>query len=263
MFPDFSRRANLVEEMDRPDSSEEKLFRTLDQFGPVNRLFSRYRTLLDRYVIPDLAQDPSCPRRLLDLGAGGCDIGRWLIRRCRARGFLLKITAMERDPRVARYARIACRNYPEIEVVEQDVCAPLPLNGVDYVFANHLLHHLPDDACMELIRQLDRAALRLFLLSDMIRSPWAYYGFLLGAAPFFRNSFILPDGLVSIRRSFTLPEAGGLLRAANPAHAVTLHHLAPHRFVIIGHLPGGDRPRRMRGEERWRHARCPTYQHNH
>ncbi|MDZ4198702.1 MAG: methyltransferase domain-containing protein, partial [Kiritimatiellia bacterium] len=234
MFPDFSCRENLVEEMDRPDSSEEKLFRTLDQFGPVNRGFSRYRTLLNRYVLSDLARHPSASRRLMDLGAGGCDIGRWLIRRCRERGFPLKITAVENDPRVARYARIACQDYPEIEVVEFDVRSSLPLKGVDYVFANHLLHHLPDEACMELIRKLDRAALRIYLLSDMIRSPWAYYGFRLCAALFFRNSFILPDGLASIRRSFTLAEAGELLRVANPGHSATLHSLAPHRFVILG-----------------------------
>lgn len=235
MFPDFSHRANLVEEMDRPDSSEEKLFRTLDQFSLLNRLVSRYRTLLERTIMTDMARDPSCSRRLVDLGAGGCDIGRWLIRRCRARGFRLKIIALENDPRVARYARIACQDYPELEVVEQDVCAPLPLQGVDYVFANHLLHHLPDEACVELIRQLDRAALRLYLLNDLIRSPWAYYGFRLGAAPFFRNSFILADGLASIRRSFTLTEARSLLDTANPTHPVTLHHLALSRFVMIGH----------------------------
>ncbi len=235
IFPDFSRRANLVEEMDRPDSSEETLFRTLNHFGPVNRIFSRYRTVLNRYVLSDMARQPTRSRRLADLGAGGCDIGRWLICRCRERGLSLKITAMENDPRVARYARMACQDYPEIDVVEQDIRAPLPLEGVDYVFANHLLHHLPDEACLNLIRQLDRAAPRLYLLSDMIRSPWAYYGFLLGAAPFFRNSFILPDGLASIRRSFTLAEARALLHAANPAHPITLHHLAPHRFVLAGH----------------------------
>ncbi len=242
MALDFSRRGNLVEEMDRPDSSEETLFRTLDQFDRVNRLFSRYRTLLTRHVMTDMARQPARSRHLLDLGAGGCDIGRWLIRRCRGRGFSLKITAMENDPRVARYARTACEAYPEIEVVEQDVRAALPLTGVDYVFANHLLHHLPDRACIDLIRRLDQAAPRLYLLSDMIRSPWAYVGFLLSAAPLFRNSFVLPDGLASIRRSFTLREAGDLVQAANPVQPVTLHHVAPCRFAIVGTREGCLRP---------------------
>ncbi|MCA1810015.1 MAG: methyltransferase domain-containing protein [Lentisphaerae bacterium] len=239
IFPDLSRRAKLVEEMDRPDSPEDRLFRTLAQFGPINRHFSRYRTLLRRYVLSDMT--PARPGRLLDLGAGGCDIGRWLIRQCRQRGLQLHITAMENDPRVARYAQAACRDYPEIEVVAQDIRDPLPLEEVDYVFANHLLHHLPDQTCIALIRQIDRAAPRRYLLSDMLRSFWAYYGFALCTAPFFRNSFIVTDGLASIRRSFTLAEVRALLQAAQPVTPVTLHQLTPYRFAVIGGRCRADR----------------------
>ena len=231
-FPDLSHRAELVEEMDRADSPEDRLFRTLAQFDPINRRFSRYRTLFNRYVLSDMTS--ARPRRLLDLGAGGCDIGRWLIRQCRKRGLELSITAMEHDPRVARYARAACRDYPEIEVVEQDIRDPLPLAKVDYVFANHLLHHLPDQACIALIRQIDRAAPRRYLLSDMLRSFWAYCGFALYTAPFFRDSFLVTDGLASIRRSFTLAEVGALLHAAQPVNSVVLHRLMPCRFAVIG-----------------------------
>ncbi len=233
-FPDFSRRANLIEKMDRPDCPEDQLFRTLDQFEQVNRLFSRYRTLLNHYLLADMAQNPAHPHRMVDLGAGGCDIGRWLIRQCRRRGLSLTITAIERDSRVARYARAACQSYPEIEILEQDIRDALPLDDVDYVFANHLLHHLPNDACATLIQRLDHAALRRYLLSDIIRSPWAFLGFALSTAPFFHDSFIVADGLASIRRGLTLAEARALLRDIPVRHEITLRRLAPSRFVIVG-----------------------------
>jgi len=130
---DFSRRAQLVEEMDKCSSSEELLHRTLAQFEAVNRLFSRYRTVLERLILSDLATNVSQTRHLVDLGAGGCDIDRWLIDCCRRRGLKLRITAIELDPRALRYARVANCSYPEIELRQADVLDARNLAGADYV----------------------------------------------------------------------------------------------------------------------------------
>jgi len=233
---DLSSRADIVEEMDRLDSSEEQLFRTLDQFQLVNRIFSRYRSVLTRSVLRDMAKDPSRSYRLADLGAGGCDIARWLIHGCRKQGLRMKILAVEHDPRVARYARAANSDYPEIQLVETDARDSGLWEGADYIFANHLLHHLTNQACIELIRQIDHSSPRLYVLNDLIRSTWAYYGYWLAASPFFRNSFIVQDGLASIQRGFSLPEVRELVRAAMPLHPVAIRSHLPSRFLIRGGL---------------------------
>ena len=238
---DLSSRARIGEAMDHPDSPEDQLHRTLDQFQTVNRLFSRYRGVLNRVVLADLAADPTHPRRLADLGAGGCDIPRWLVRRCRARGLNLTILAVDHDPRVVRHAQAASAGYTEIQVVQGDVLDAELWDGVDYVFANHLLHHLSDEACVELIRRIDRMGPRRYLLGDLVRSAWAYGAFWLAMAPWFHRSFVLPDGLASIRRGFTLPEVRALVRAAAPIHPVTVGRLLPSRFLIHGGV-GADSP---------------------
>lgn len=234
---DLSIRAEIVEKMDRLDSSEDQLFRTLDQFQLVNRIFSRYQGALTRSVLQDMAKDRSRSYRLADLGAGGCDIARWLIRRCRVRGLRLEIVAVEHDPRIARYVRVASADYPEIQVVETDALISELWQGSDYIFANHLLHHLSNEECIELIRQIDRSGPRLYLLNDLIRSTWAYYGFWLAASPFFRDSFIVEDGLASIRRGFTLSEVRTLVRTAMPIYPVAIRRHLPSRFLIWGGLP--------------------------
>ena len=239
---DLSSRAEIVEEMDRPDSPQDRLYRTLAQFQLVNRIFSRYRSVLTRSVLQDMAMDGSRTYRQADLGAGGCDIARWLIGRCRERGLRLAISAVEHDPRVARYARAANAGYSEIQVVEADVLNGELWKGADYIFANHLLHHLSNEQCIELIRQIDRSGPRQYLLSDLIRSTWAYYGFWLAASPFFRNSFVLHDGPASIRRGFTLPEVRALLCAAAPVHPVAICRHLPSRFVIRGGTSAGLHP---------------------
>jgi hypothetical protein len=239
---DFSRRADLVEEMDRLDSSQDRLRRTLTQFQLVNRIFSRYRSVLTRSVLRDMAKDGSRSYRLADLGAGGCDIARWLIRRCRERGLRLAISAVEHDPRVARHARAANAGYPEIQVIEGNALDGELWKGADYIFANHLLHHLSNDKCIELIRQIDRSGPRQYVLSDLRRSAWAYHGFRLAAPPFFRNSFVVQDGLTSIRRGFSIPEVRAFVRAAGPNHPVTICRHLPSRFVIRGGTRAGLHP---------------------
>jgi hypothetical protein len=238
-FVDLSNRADIVEEMDRPDSPQDQLDRTLTQFQLVNRIVTRYRSILARTVLQDMAKDSSRSYQLADLGAGGCDIARWLIRRCRARGFRLAISAIERDPRIARYARTANAGYSEIRVVEADVLQGEHWKGADYIIANHLLHHLSNEECIELLRQIDRSGSRLYLLNDLIRSAWAYYGFQLAASLFFRHSFLLHDGLASIRRGFTLPEVRSLVGAAAPIYPVPICRLWPSRFVIRGGTSAG------------------------
>ena len=196
---DLSSRAGIVEEMDRPDSPEDQLHRTLTQFQLVNRIVSRYRSVLTGSVLQDMAKDSSRSYRLADLGAGGCDIARWLIRRCRERGLRLTICAVEHDPRVARHARAANAGYSEIEVLEADVLDGALWKGVDYIFQ-------------------------------------------LAASPFFRHSFVIRDGLASIRRGFTIPEVRALVRAATPLYPVAICPYLPNRFVIRGGTTAGVHP---------------------
>ncbi len=231
---DFSRRADIVEEMDRPDSPEDRLRRTLAQFERLNRILSRYRSILTHGVIYDMACNDARSFRVVDLGAGGCDIARWLVRACRARGLRVAVVAVEHDPRVVRYARSANAGYPEIEVVQADILDCGLLGGADYVFANHLLHHLSDDLCVELLRRIDCARPRRYLLNDLVRNRWAFYGFLLVAPLLFRNSFVVADGLASIRRGFTMPEVRTIVLTAAVAHPASIRRLTPSRFLVTG-----------------------------
>ena len=58
LFPNLSRRLDLVECMDRPDCDPAKLYRTLAAFRWTNRLYARYRTILRRWIITDMQLTP-------------------------------------------------------------------------------------------------------------------------------------------------------------------------------------------------------------
>ncbi len=230
----FARRADLVETMERPDCSLTKLHRTLDQFRWINAWLSRYRYLLRRHVIGDMLRQPERVWRLLDLGAGGCDITVWLLREAARRGLRVTATALERDPRVVAYARAKHGSSLGLTITAGDALNPSCWEPADYVFANHFLHHLDDEEAVRFLRLAGANTRRLFLLSDIRRSPAAYWACALVIGLLAHRSFALGDGLMSVRQGFLPDELQSLLRAADLDVASSVQTLFPFRVAVIG-----------------------------
>ena len=232
---DLRCRAPGPELMDAPDCDETMLLSTIDQFRIINSLFSRYRAVLDRWVLQDMVGDPGREYHLVDMGAGGLDISTWLLRAAARRGLRLRVTAIELDGRVYRHAMSMRPARPELTVVNGDVFRVLPEIGpADYAFCNHFLHHLDDATIVKLLQLLSRTVRRRFVLSDLLRSLASYMGFDLFGRLFLHRSFAHADGLTSIRRAFLPDELRNLVqRAATPAH-VDVHHLNPGRLLVVG-----------------------------
>ncbi len=218
--------------MDRDDCPEDLLLRTVGQFETVNRWLARYRHILTAGVLRTMRRAPDRSYRLTDLGAGGGDIDRWLIRRCRQAGLRLEIVALDHDRRLLRYAAAANADFPEIRMVEADVLDTDAWQNPDFVFANHLLHHLPEDVCVELLRRLDRIELLGYSLGDLLRSRWAAMAFRWMVSPFFGRSFLAEDGLISIRRGFTPSELVAMIERAELRRPPRVKRLCPARLVI-------------------------------
>jgi 2-polyprenyl-3-methyl-5-hydroxy-6-metoxy-1,4-benzoquinol methylase len=231
-FNSFARRWIGDELMDDPRCDDRLLFRTYDQLALLNRLVARYRSILSRYVLRDMARNRSRAYRLIDLGAGGCDIARWLLAAAARRGVRLEVIAIDGDPRAIAYAR--SRGVPAGLRVE---CADLRdmarWSPADYVFCNHVLHHLSDEALPQAIGLMDRAATRLWLAADLRRSRLSYAAFHL-LAPLLRDSFAFEDGKRSIRRGFQPAELLAAARAAQPRAAVRVERLIPGRLLLVG-----------------------------
>ncbi len=230
---DFSRRWTGVEVMDDPACDTRRLLRTVAQFRVINRLVSRYRSILTRYVLADMRRDPGRTYHLIDVGAGGCDIADWLLTQAERRGWRLRVTAIDSDRRTVRFARACYGRRPGLTIARADL-ADLPRFGpADFVFSNHVLHHLPDAAIPDALAAMDRAATRIWLVSDLRRSRAAYHAFgLLG--PWFRDSFAYEDGRRSIRRGFIAQELQAHARAAGLLDRVTIERLCPGRLLLVG-----------------------------
>jgi 2-polyprenyl-3-methyl-5-hydroxy-6-metoxy-1,4-benzoquinol methylase len=218
--------------MDDPDCRLDFLFNTYRQFVVVNSLFARWRTVYCRFIRPLMAPAGG-HLRLLDIGVGGGDIPRRLLCWARADGCRLQVTAIDNDPRAIEYVR--SKSWPAGISFRAATAGLLKSEGArfDCVICNNLLHHLDADACRELCDDADALAERLVLFSDIRRSPLAYILFALSAGPFFHRSFVVADGLTSIRRSYRPAE----LEACLP-RGWTVQTLFPYRLLAVRQTAG-------------------------
>src|SRR5690606_17821895 len=68
------RRADLREIMDGPEADPRRLFRTYDGFRHINPVFSRWKQLYRRWILPEMRHSPGGLFTLLDIGCGGADL---------------------------------------------------------------------------------------------------------------------------------------------------------------------------------------------
>lgn len=244
-IPDMSRRLFAPEIMDDPKSPEGALFRTLSEFKVVNRLFSRTRSLVERYLIPSMLRQGKRELVVADIGAGGGDFALWLTARCRRKGLRLKAICVDNDPRAVRFERVACRGHDDITVIEASAFSIDAIEGpIDYLFTNHFLHHIPTEEIPCLLKKFhDRVSVG-FLVNDLARSPWAYAGFTLFCFLFFRSSLSHHDGLLSIRKGFIKKDLVELVSRASLPSPVTIGTLHPGRVYLYCQKPDSVVPSR-------------------
>jgi 2-polyprenyl-3-methyl-5-hydroxy-6-metoxy-1,4-benzoquinol methylase len=235
MLPDLSERFDGAEIMDQPDCDPVQLYRTLSQFRWVNLAVSRYRYCLKQWVVADMLRDRSRRYHLVDLGAGGCDISAWLLRYCQRQGLRLRVTAVDADERTVTWAQARYSTLPNLNVVCGDAFEICALGGVDYVFANHFLHHLSKPEIVRLFNVIVAVAGRGFVVCDLRRSWFSYLGFSLFAKALLRNSFAFEDGQISIRKGFIRGELQRLIDASDMKGRCCISQLFPGRLVVLGH----------------------------
>lgn len=232
------RDESATELMDEPGGDVATLERTYERFRLINAVVSNQRAVYRRWIRPCLS--PTEVRRVLDIGTGGADLPRALLRWARADGLRLEVTAIDPDERALDWA---LRQPAEPGLVLRRVSsADLARAGdrFDVVTSNHVLHHLDGLQFGALLADSERLAGDggIAVHGDIERTRLGYIGFALGTLPFERNlfagSYIRPDGLTSIRRSHTAAELAAVLPAG-----WRVRRGIPSRLEVVWGAPDG------------------------
>jgi len=213
MIPSFkNRQANLVEWMDRSDCDPIRLSNTYKNFSLVNRLISRWQSVYRKFIRPDLRVGK--PARLLDVGCGGGDIARMICGMAETDGFRLDVTGIDPDSRALVHAHGQPNTKGNLRphFMRAETSELVSKGEVfDFVISNHVLHHLETEKIPTFLTELKQLASIRVICNDIERSALGYLLFSIATRPFFKNSFIQTDGLMSIRKSFTERELSDLV----------------------------------------------------
>jgi len=155
------------------------------------------------------------PIHVLDVGTGGADIPRAMVRWGELRRLSFRIVACDRHAAVIGAAAAGCSGAASIFILRADALAlPFQPGHFDFVTCSLMIHHLSEDHAIRLLEGLRELPRRALIVSDLQRTRSAYAGVWLGTHLVCRSPFTRHDGPVSVRRAYTLDELRALSRRA-------------------------------------------------
>jgi 2-polyprenyl-3-methyl-5-hydroxy-6-metoxy-1,4-benzoquinol methylase len=221
-----NRQPELKEIMDRQDCDQVLLENTYRQFATINLLLSQWKRIYKAHLLPLMKEDKTYT--LLDIGFGGGDVSIKMAEWAGKDGIDLVITAIETDERAYQYSQkletpdnIHFRHCSSSDLVSENAT-------YDFVISNHVLHHLSKEQTYTILEEAKSLATQKVIFNDIERSDLGYALFTTFARLLFRNSFIVTDGLTSIKRSYTQNE---LQKIAPEDWAV--EQIFPFRLLLL------------------------------
>jgi len=225
-FPALRRAEHAVEMLDRPAPFAD-LAESLADIARLNAIFGG-RQITVRHVARLLADVPRDRTvTILDVGTGGGDLPRALVRWARRTGRRILILALDRDAGTVAFARRAAASYPEIVLLRSDALAlPVRPGSIDVVISALTLHHLEPALAVRHLAEMDAAARVGFIVNDPMRSRAAYCAVWLATRLLTRNRMSRHDGPLSVLRAYTPDEVRGMCEKAG-LFDVRLHRYRP------------------------------------
>jgi 2-polyprenyl-3-methyl-5-hydroxy-6-metoxy-1,4-benzoquinol methylase len=169
--------------------------------------------------------------RLMDVGFGYGDMLRRIAHWAKKRDIAVDLVGVDLNPGSADSARDATPASMPIEYRTGDYAAqPTPF---DFVISSLVAHHMTDEQLRDFIRYMERMATRGWLINDLHRHRFAYYGFPLLARLIGAHRIVREDGQVSIGRAFRPHEWRAILAEAGvPRGAARIVRRFPFRLCV-------------------------------
>lgn len=205
-----NRNEELTEKMDLAGCDQELLFNTYQQFSTVNRLISGWQQVYKKLIRP-VFSNKNQGYSILDIGCGGGDIIKLLDKITKTDGFTVNFTGIDTDERAIQF--LTQKTWPaNIRFLQNDSSELAQRNDeFDLVISNHLVHHLTESELITLCEDTEKLTSRRIIFNDIERSDFGYASFKTLAPLIFHNSFIVEDGLTSIKRSYRKEELQNIL----------------------------------------------------
>ncbi len=233
--PPRNFRAELL---DLDQAPFEEVKDSLRDVQTVNQYLSGYRVLL-RHMDSFFSMLPKTDTlTVLDAATGSADQPIALVKACRQKKRAVKITALDINRKMLRFARDEARAYPEINFVQGDALSlPFADASFDVVINNLSLHHFEKDSAVHMMREFSRLGRLGFIINDLHRSRVAHAAIWVLTRLLTRNRLTRYDAPVSVYNAFTPSELEAMARSAGLTE-FKVHRHFPYRIAVVERKAG-------------------------
>jgi len=213
----------------------------------VNQYLSGYRVLL-HHIDPFFTELPQdTPMTLLDAATGSADQPIAVVQHARRKGRSVRVTAIDINAKMIRFARHEARHYPEIRFLQCNVLQlPFKDNSFDVVMNSLSLHHFSEENALVMLREFSRIARRGVIINDLHRSRVAFGAIWVLTRLLTRNRLTRYDAPVSVMNAFTPKEMKQMAREAG-WDGFKVHRHFPYRLALVERKPFENGIRKVQG----------------
>jgi ubiquinone/menaquinone biosynthesis C-methylase UbiE len=198
IFEKFKVRSHEPERLDTGDYTADEYGLWQKEMAFIHRFFGEKRALRNS-LIADIRRSGSRSVSILDVGAGSGDLLRDVNKKIDVEHKLLVGVELGHE------AAASIQADGVLAVRSNAASLPFADHSFDYTFCTLMLHHLSDEAAIDLLREMERITRFRLIVVDLERSALSYYLYRAFGRVFLQR-FTFDDGSLSIRRSFTRNE---------------------------------------------------------
>lgn len=218
-------RSLAQEQMDAAELDQHSYAQVLRDLARVNTITMARRPTLS--FVKALARAKGRQDlRILDVGFGDGDMLRAIARALPE----AKLTGIDLNPKSAEIARAATPAGMAIDWQTGDY-ASLAGQGWDIICSSLVAHHMTHDQLIAFLRFMDQEARCGWLINDLHRHGFAYWGYPLLARIMATHRIVREDGTLSIARSYRPEEWSPILEEAGVKSA-RVFRVFPFRLCV-------------------------------
>jgi SAM-dependent methyltransferase len=167
---------------------------------------------------------------LLDVGSGEGGMLRMIANWAKKRGLAAELTGVDLNPKSESVARAKT---PEGMPIIYRTGDYRDLGRFDFVVSSLVAHHMTDEQLRDFLRWMEGNAALGWLVNDLHRHSFAYFGFPLLTALLGVHRIVREDGQLSIARSFRPADWRAILADAGiPNGAAKVRRYFPFRLCV-------------------------------
>ncbi len=174
----FEHRETGMEFLDSPNADKSLVCNSHKFMRFTNRFLGGAKIVQDFIEKQTTYLQQGLPLRILDVGAGTCDIAVMVSRWAKLKGLNIKFTCIEQNALAAEMARknIGKARDCEIELLNTDIFQYKPRQHFHCAVGSLFFHHLSDNQILQLIEHLRGFVSQGILINDLHSSFWTHAG---------------------------------------------------------------------------------------